>query len=110
MSTIPQTLNWVEKRAACNVAQVFNQLCDEIIEDTKILNVIKQLSEDDQFAADMHSNGTTIFISVPTKIPRKRLMIGIDKDTIGVKEEWNGGEYWTARVGPEQRRADAFWS
>lgn len=99
MSTVPTDLNWVEKRAECTTATVFNQLCDGIMSDVEAINSAKDLSEFDRFGADMHSSGTTIFVGRPNRIPRVRLAIGIINDEIAVQQEWAGGLKWSASVG-----------
>jgi hypothetical protein len=98
MNTVPQELNWVEKRAACTIAQVFNQLCDGITNDVAAYNSIRQLSEGSKFRADMHSSGRTIFVAQPNQIPRARVAIGIVEDRIAVHEEWNGKK-WSVTIG-----------
>jgi hypothetical protein len=98
MSAIPQVLNWVEKRAACTVAAVFNQLCDGIIDDVEAINSVRQLDDDDRFSADMHSGGTTIFVGQSNRIPRMRLTIGVASNRIEVRQEWDGVT-WFASVG-----------
>lgn len=99
MSTVPQELDWVEKRAACIAATVFNQLCDGIVSDVEAVNSTRDLSEFDKFSADMHSSGTTIYVGRPNRIPRVRIAIGIVGDEIGVQQEWAGGLKWSASVG-----------
>ena len=44
MSTVPQEFNWVEKRAACTVATVFNQVCDGIKRDVDSFNSVRSLA------------------------------------------------------------------
>jgi phage major head subunit gpT-like protein len=82
--TVPQELNWVEKRAACTVGMVFNQLCDEIQKDATSVNTIQQLPEGSQFMAQMHSDGSTIFVAQPNRIV--------------VKEEWRK-KTWSVAIG-----------
>lgn len=96
MSTIPQDLNWVEKRAACTVATVFNQLCDGIRDDVQAFNSISALA--DQFQADMHSTGTTILVGQPNEVPRKRVYIGIVGKKVQVFREWDNGK-WSVSLG-----------
>ena|ERR1700733_12986531 len=98
MNTIPLELNWVEKRASCTVAKVFNQLCDGIVSDVAIYNSVRQLSENLRFRADMHSSGTTIYVANPSSIPRARLAVGVVQNQIIVHEEWNGKK-WGVTIG-----------
>jgi hypothetical protein len=98
MSPIPEELNWVEKRAACTVATVFNQLCDKIRDDVQAFNSIFQLAESNRFQADVHSSGTTIVVGQPNEVPRKRIYIGIVKDRIQVLHEWDKTK-WEVSVG-----------
>ncbi len=99
MSTVPQELNWVEKRAACTVATVFNQLCDAITDDVATFNLVSRLTENDHFQAAMHSSGTMIIVGQPNKVPRLRVLVGIlDEKQIAVNQEWNG-EKWNATIG-----------
>jgi hypothetical protein len=98
MSTAPQELNWVEKRASCTIAKVFNQICDGIGTDVEVLNSVRQLSEESQFSVNMHSDGSTIFIGQPNQIPRARVVVGAKANRIVVTQEWDGKE-WSATVG-----------
>jgi hypothetical protein len=99
MSTIPLTLNWVEKRAACTVATVFNQICDGVGNDVAEFNSVSSLSEENQFRADLSQAGNGIAIGQPMRIPRKRVIIRADQSEIVVIQEWSGGEQWAATVG-----------
>ena len=96
MSMIPQELNWVEKRAACTIARVFNELCDGIMSDVAAIN--KALGPNSLFSADMHSDGSTIFVGQPGRIPRRRVNVGTGHDHIVVVQEWNR-EQWSASIG-----------
>lgn len=98
MSTIPTELNWVEKRAACTIAAVFNQLCDGIRADVETLNSVYRLTETNHFQADMHSSGTTIFVGQPNIVPRKRLSIGIVDNRITTAQEWDKKQ-WSVSIG-----------
>ena len=98
MSTIPQDLNWVEKRAACTVAAVFNQLCDGIRTDVEAINSALGLTEGDLFQADIHSSGTTIIVGRPNEVPRKRIYIGIVGERIQVLREWEQKK-WSVSIG-----------
>jgi hypothetical protein len=96
MNTIPQKLDWVEKRATCTIARVFNELCDGIMNDVAAIN--KALGSNSLFSADMHSDGSTIFVGQPGQIPRRRVTIGTGQDQIVVVQEWKG-EQWSASIG-----------
>ncbi|HEY5329005.1 MAG TPA: hypothetical protein VIJ79_03900 [Acidobacteriaceae bacterium] len=99
MNQVPQELNWVEKRAACTVAKVFNQLCNGIIEDVQSTNSVRQLPADSQFQADMNPKGNAIRVAQPAAIPRARVSVGIANERIAVQEEWANGKHWSATVG-----------
>jgi hypothetical protein len=99
MNTVPRELDWVEKRAACTVEKVFNQLCDGISSDVEAINTAKQLNEFDLFNAVMHTDGTTMFVGQPNRTPRRRLAIGVVANRIEVRQEWSGGANWAASVG-----------
>jgi hypothetical protein len=96
---IPQDLNWVEKRAACTIAEVFNQLCDGIEKDVSDVNSIRKLCDRDLFRAEMNAGDTTMIVAQPKRIPRPRAFIGVDGDHIFVRQDWNGGEQWSVTVG-----------
>jgi hypothetical protein len=99
ISSIPQELNWVGARAACTAAKMFNQLCNEIIEDVQNVNSIRQLTGDSQFRADMNPKGNAIRIAQPDAIPRARVSIGLSQERIAVQQEWASGEQWSVTVG-----------
>ena len=98
MSTIPQELNWVEKRAACTLASIFNQLCEGIKEDVQAINLVRRVTEDNHFQADMHSSGTTIIVGQPNIVPRKTVYVGIADGRISVYQEWDKRR-WTVSIG-----------
>lgn len=98
MSTIPQELNWVGKRAACTIAKVFNQLCDGITNDVAVVNAARGLAGDSQFSATMHSDGSTIFVGQPNRIPRRRIIVGAGDGRIVVEQDWNR-QRWSASIG-----------
>lgn len=95
MSTVPQTLNWVERRAACNVAEVFNQICLEIQDDIIAVNALKY--KDLYFKHDTLSDGTFV-IGQPSRVPRLIVSIGMLDQQIIVVDQATSGE-WSARVG-----------
>jgi hypothetical protein len=97
MSTVPQELNWVEKRAACTVAEVFNQLCDEIESDVTAANSARQLSEDDQFVATRSGGGPVIIVGRPRRVPNPRVFVALADNRIEVTTERN--DKWSATVG-----------
>lgn len=98
MNTMPQELNWVEKRASCTIAKVFNQLCDGIAKDVAAINTARQLSNDSQFMAQLTSDGSAVVVGQPNIIPRRRTIISAANDRIAVNQEWNG-EQWSVTVG-----------
>lgn len=98
MSTVPQELNWVEKRAACTMAKVFNQLCDGLANDVAVVNTVRQLPQGSQFMSELASDGSTIVIGQPNIIPRRRVIIGAVNTCIIVNQEWKR-EQWKATIG-----------
>jgi hypothetical protein len=98
MNNIPQELDWVTARAACTIGKVFNQICDEIGNDVAKVNSVNQLSGNSQFRADMHSDGSTIFVGQPNLIPRARVIVGVSDKRIVVTEEWST-KTWDATIG-----------
>ena len=98
MSAIPQNLDWVNSRAKCTVGKVFNQLCDAIRDDILTINATRGLSEN-PFRAELHSNGSTIYIGQVNYLPRKVVAIGVVRDHIEAHQEWNGGETLKVTVG-----------
>ena len=98
MGTIPQQLNWVERRAACTVAKVFSELCDAIEDDVFQVNTIMGNKGDDVILAQFHPARTMIYVG-STRMPRAKAMIGIDQNRISVRQEWSGGEQWSVTVG-----------
>jgi hypothetical protein len=98
MSTIPQKLDWVNARANCTVAKVFNELCDAIRDDVIAVNSTKGLHEN-PFRSELHSTGTMIHIGQANNIPRKVVAIVVAQDQIVAEQEWNGGEVIKVTVG-----------
>ena len=87
MNSIPQELNWVEKRAACNIAEVFHQLCLEIGSDIIAINTTKH--KDDlflHFQQDSLQDGSVV-IGQPKRTPRVTVMIGIVDQKIMVRNQ-----------------------
>jgi hypothetical protein len=98
MNIVPEKLNWVEVRANCTIAKVFNQICDGIRDDVAAINSALDFRDDDQFTAEMHSSGTTIIVGQPNKVPRARVYVGIVEQRILVRREWDGNE-WSVSIG-----------
>ena len=100
-SNVPQDLKWVQARAACTIATVFNEICDGIRSDVEAFNLVKRLREESQFRADMHSDGSTIFIAQPNQIPQHRVIVGMAGEKIIVKRDWNRQlqEEWFVTIG-----------
>lgn len=96
MNNIPQELNWVEKRAACRVEEVFNQLCNEIESDIRFVNGL--LRKELYFKQEPLSDGTLV-IGQPNRYPRLTVSIGINIERkIAVRDQATPAE-WTVRVG-----------
>jgi hypothetical protein len=95
VATIPQELNWVQKRAACNVAEVFHQLCLEIRDDIIAINGI--LRKELYFKQDSLSDGS-IVIAQPQRTPRIAVTIGIVEQQIMVQDQ-AAATRWSVRVG-----------
>jgi len=98
MSTVPQELNWVEKRAACTITKLFNQICDGIEKDVSAINVARNLSEHHLFQADVSRDGTTMVVGQPNRSPRTRVFVVMDNDRINVNEE-RSNITWAAYIG-----------
>jgi hypothetical protein len=95
MSTVPRVLNWVEKRAACNLAEVFHQLCIEIGNDIIAINSLKY--KELYFKQESLSDGT-IVIGQPNRTPRSTVSIGIVDQQITVQDQATP-DRWSVRVG-----------
>ena len=95
MSTIPQELNWVEKRATCNVAEIFHQLCIEIGNDIIAINGIRY--KELYFKQESLRDGT-IVIGQPNRTPRATVSIGIVDQQIIVQDQATPDK-WSVRVG-----------
>ena len=95
MSTIPQELNWVKKRAACNIAEVFNQLCIEIGNDIIAINGLKY--KELYFKQESLRDGTVV-IGQPNRTPRLTVSIGIVDQQIIVRDQATPKE-WSVQVG-----------
>lgn len=95
--TIPQKLNWVEVRAACSVAQIFNDLQNGIDEDISAINQARNLPEDHRFSVALLSGGTTVVVAQDGEYPSQRVKVGIDADVI-CAEDLTAGKKWKASV------------
>jgi hypothetical protein len=100
MSSKPE-FDWVKSRADCTLMEVFNQLCETIEGDVKTINSLRKLSEaDDSFwRADMSEDGAAIVVAQPKRIPRAKTVMAFAQNRIDVRQDWNGGEEWSATVG-----------
>jgi hypothetical protein len=98
-NNIPHELDWVNRRANCTVAKVFNELCDAVKGDVLAINAAKALVGNDGFQVDLLKDGITIVVGQPNRIPRRVAAIGVDQNQILAHQEWNGGERWALTVG-----------
>jgi hypothetical protein len=62
MKVIPQELNWVEKRAACTVATIFNELRLAIESDISAINATRHTSGDNEFSSGLLKNEMGIVV------------------------------------------------
>jgi len=99
MVTIPQELNWVEKRAACTIAKMFNQLCDGIMVDVAILNTVMSLGIDDRFLANTLSDGMAMAVGQPNRMPRFLTHIVVEGNRIVVRHQPAREQEWFVTVG-----------
>jgi hypothetical protein len=95
MSTAPLELNWVQKRAACTIEEMFNRLSLEISNDIIAINGV--LYKDLYFRRDALSDGSLV-IGQPARVPRVTVMIGIVNGQIIVQDQTKP-ERWAVRVG-----------
>jgi hypothetical protein len=95
MNNVPQELNWVEKRAGCNIADVFARLCLEIQDDIIAINAIKY--KEFYFQQDSLKDGS-IVIGQPKRTPRVTVMIGVVDQKIMVRDQATQ-EQWSVTVG-----------
>jgi hypothetical protein len=63
MNGTPQELNWVEKRSACSVEQVFRELQNGIESDVASLNAIRRYAPDNRFIAQLTSDGRVLIVA-----------------------------------------------
>ena len=101
MNQIPQKLDWVEKRAACNVGEVFDQISTDIKADVNAINSAKRLPEDSHFVVNETSVGNTIIVGQTGVFMMRRVVvsIGIVGDEIEVRDEAQDDRVWRVRVG-----------
>ena len=99
MATIPQHLDWVAKRAACNVAQVFNEICEGVLSDVKVINEVRKLPPEESFQATFASDGFTLVIGRLGCLPRVVTRINACKDQIIVSHQPASETDWCAEVG-----------
>jgi hypothetical protein len=91
MSTIPQELNWVEKRAACTAETLFSQLVLGIGEDIKARNAA---GADAQFAAGLTSDRRALIVGESGTWARKeRVRIFPLKGKIEVRDELTNASF-----------------
>ena len=108
MKAIPKELNWVDKRAACTLATVFNQLCNGITGDVEAANSARQLEEIDRFSAAMHPSGNAIFVGRLNRTPRARVIVGVLDGHIEVRQEWDEAS-WRVSVGLNDEGRCILW-
>lgn len=87
MSTIPPELNWVEKRDACSVQQVFNELVRGIDNDVAVVNQLKKIPGQTRFVAEILSDNSTVVVGQINIPARVRVKIGIVGDRIETSGE-----------------------
>ena len=58
------------KRAACNLARVFHEICEGVLSDVKVINEVRTLSAEESFKADWASDGSTMVIGQLGRSPR----------------------------------------
>lgn len=97
MNTVPQELNWVDKRAACTAEQMFNELCRGIDNDISTFNASKGLSDANRFGADMMQTGEAVAIGQYGTTPRKRVIVGLSGKEIEVRDDATQSR-WRASV------------
>lgn len=104
MSTIPRELDWVAKRAACNVGQVFDELCAGILKDIEAINQTRALKEPAHFSANLLSDTSTIVVGQPNRNPRVVVKIRIADDSISVIDGSQNLEWFAAVTLNEEGR------
>lgn len=104
MRTVPQELNWVEKRVACSIGQVFKELRMGIANDLATLNTVLKLARENQFAARGSEDGAAIAVEQLGTLPRPCVWIKFMEDALEVRDEAKG-KVWSAKakLNPEGR-------
>lgn len=97
MSTIPQELDWISKRAECSAIQMFNELLKGIRDDVATYNRVKDIPEQNIFAAEMTRDGTSVAIGQYGNVPRARVLIGVVREKIVVQDDAKQTK-WSAEV------------
>lgn len=104
MSTVPQELNWVEKRAACSTAQAFNQLRSSIKNDVALLNSINKLPSDQQFVVETGSNGYALCVAHLGPTVGRTVDIDLVENRIVVRHGGKPPDWWVeAKLNSEGR-------
>jgi hypothetical protein len=85
------------KRVACNVEQVFDELCGEITKDVEAVNLSRKFKDYDLFSANVLSDHSTIVIGQPLHVPRVVVKIGIAGEAIAVSDASRKTD-WVAKV------------
>jgi hypothetical protein len=99
MSTIPQDLNWVEKRAACSADQVFRELQTGIENDIAYRNAIRGTGPlvTGNFIAQLTSDGKVLIVAEEGPWSKGRLKIFAMDGRIEVRNEI-ANTNWAAKV------------
>jgi hypothetical protein len=87
MSTVPQELNWVQKRAACSPVQIFKELRTGIDNDVAFFNSLQNFHDNERFAAVMTKDGSTLGVGQYGNTPGVRVLIGVVGERIEVRDE-----------------------
>jgi hypothetical protein len=98
MNTIPQELNWVERRGACTASKVFEQLIKGIENDVATINKMRGLNEQ-RFTAELLSDGSTLVVGQINIEQRRRVKVGISQSKIVALEEGISRKTVTASIG-----------
>ncbi|MGC2246114.1 MAG: hypothetical protein WA609_05895 [Terriglobales bacterium] len=96
-NNIPRELNWVEKRAACTAAQIFNELCSGIDNDVSAINAARELPDGNRFGADMMQTGRAVAVGQYGAAPRKRVIVELSGQEIKVHDDATQSR-WCATV------------
>lgn len=100
MSTIPQELNWVQKRAECSAAKVFRELQGGIENDVAAANEAKRLAgrffPDTRLASQLTADGK-VFVVAQINIAGPRVVFILGDGMIEARNEVEGIR-WTATL------------